>query len=276
MNIVFAEELRCELSKRFDCEVILKEVRKNNGTIFHGLELKGLLKDCYPVVYVEDLEDEDIEYAVKVVEGAIEEIGPKVNMICMNRIFDFYRMASSVRYKVINTEMNRALLHKIPHRILPCKELVIVYYLVVSNNQTVLIKNDLMKKWGVSEDELYHLASKYTKKFNHPMLRNLKLTLEDGTTMEPPFMVYKTVSDYLGASALLYKDGLMSVYEEIGDFYIVPSSIHEVLVVACKDWEDEEHLKRIVEDGNDVIVTREEQLSKKLLVFRGKEIEVVR
>ena len=64
-----------------------------------------------------------------------------------------------------------------------------------------------------------------------------------------------------GASILLFEDELAAVAEKMhGDFYILPSSVHEVLAVP-EDLMKDQELKEMVKNINDSEVAEEEILS---------------
>ena len=79
-----------------------------------------------------------------------------------------------------------------------------------------------------------------------------------------------------GASILLFEDELASVAEKMhGDFYILPSSVHEVLAVP-EDLMKDQELKEMVKNINDSEVAEEEILSYTIYKYncRTGEVEV--
>ena len=65
-----------------------------------------------------------------------------------------------------------------------------------------------------------------------------------------------------GASVILYPDMLREIAAKLGgDFYVLPSSIHEVLVVSASEDVDEKSLKKMVEDINRNYLLPDEYLS---------------
>ena len=76
-----------------------------------------------------------------------------------------------------------------------------------------------------------------------------------------------------GASAILYPNTLKGLYNKIGSFYILPSSIHEVICVPDKNA-NLEVLKSTVKDANKTVVSQEEKLSDNVYYFNGEELSV--
>ena len=71
-----------------------------------------------------------------------------------------------------------------------------------------------------------------------------------------------------GANAMFYPGILERIRILLDeDFYILPSSVHEVLVVRKSFIDDPSALKRMLEDGNRDMCTPEEVLSNKPLFY---------
>ena len=64
-----------------------------------------------------------------------------------------------------------------------------------------------------------------------------------------------------GASALLDSKMMEAIYERIGEFYILPSSTHEVIVCSFSNRMDVEDLRTMVKEVNDTQVAPEDLLS---------------
>ena len=64
-----------------------------------------------------------------------------------------------------------------------------------------------------------------------------------------------------GAAAILDTDLMLEIFEKIGEFYILPSSIHEVLIVPMSSNIHVSELKAMVKEVNDTQVSPEDRLS---------------
>ena len=83
--------------------------------------------------------------------------------------------------------------------------------------------------------------------------------LSDGNGFE--MLVITNRRRSFGASSILYPEMLKRIYEQFNDeFYILPSSVHEVLAVPARD-KDPDELAQIVRAVNRAEVIEEEQLS---------------
>ena len=78
----------------------------------------------------------------------------------------------------------------------------------------------------------------------------------------PGVYVCTNESKHHGASVLMYPDFMDEVADKLGgDFYIIPSSIHETLLFPAKDVENYHDLEAMVREVNETQVAPEERLS---------------
>lgn len=84
--------------------------------------------------------------------------------IDLRDIADFEKVKTMIHYKLINYEMNKELLKKVPH--LKFLDLAIVFYIMVSEDgegqATALIHKEHLEGWGISRKELRDIAFKNT------------------------------------------------------------------------------------------------------------------
>lgn len=72
--------------------------------------------------------------------------------------------------------------------------------------------------------------------------------------MEPPMFILSNRDAVYGASAILFKDILDKVYELIGgDYYIVPSSVHEVLIIPMDNTISKEYINLMIQEVNETL-----------------------
>lgn len=93
------------------------------------------------------------------------------------------------------------------------------------------------------------------------------------------FYVLSTESCICGSTALLYKNALQKIAEWLNtDLVIIPSSIHEVLVMALNEWIDIRELKDLLHEVNREEVPEKERLSDHIYLYRREQgrLEMVR
>lgn len=150
---------------------------------------------------------------------------------------------------------------------------------------TSLCTKEMCREWGVTEEEVLKAAKGNTKGENAGIIQDVcqkiasKLPEDDimgMLEMEPSERMYviETQRMQFGASAIL-QPGVQKELEKIfgSRFVILPSSIHEVLVVKYTD--DLETYKEMVVSANLTDIREEDFLSNNVLVYENGEIREV-
>ena len=189
---------------------------------------------------------------------------------------DYEQVKKRIVFKLINYEQNRQLLEKIPHiRLL---DLAIIFNCLVeadaTGNATILIYNNHLSLWNVTRDDLYQLAMKNTPKLLTYELRDMSDVLIELMAGVPcnsmneeleymvPMYVLSNKSKLNGSGCILYHNLLHNLCEKLEcDLYILPSSIHEVILLPAYDHDSYDELTSMVKEVNSTQLSREEVLS---------------
>lgn len=263
-------------------KVVVQDVRKNNGVTLTGLTV--VQRDCNisPTIYLNPYYEE--YKAGTTMANICREI---MDVYEANRVqsdfditmvTDFNKVKDNVCFKVVNAERNKELLATVPHK--QVLDLAVVFFIEVLQNKagsgTITIQNHFMDMWdGVDTDTLYRLALMNTQRKYRgricSMFTVMQEILDEAYATEffdmmceddVPMYVATNVQKVFGASVVLY-DGLLRTFAEQigGDFFILPSSTHEVLFVPATDDMDATFLKQMVHDVNEAEVSEQEFLS---------------
>ena len=167
---------------------------------------------------------------------------------------------------LINYEKNRKLFETIVYR--PYINLAITYKVRVSEEGTVKVTKDMIDKLGITEDDLYYRA-----------IENIKYEISDmpfftGGDEGPLMKVLSTPNKLFGASAILAAAALYDVSDIYGPrFYILPSSIHEVICVPYNETSLESY-KNMVKTVNAAEVNEEDFLSNDVYICVNGKVAV--
>lgn len=194
---------------------------------------------------------------------------------------------ANVEYQLVNAERNIERLQDVPGK--KIADLVAIYITVVNNSEkgftSYVLSNKCLEAVGISIEELDAAASRNTQRVGFVVKTMSEVILEliemsDKIAAEmnggPRIYVLTNSRGINGANILLYKEQLEKVAERImGDFYILPSSIHELLAIPEEDI-DVKYLREMVKTVNDNEVLPEEILGYKIYKYSRKtgEIEV--
>lgn len=207
---------------------------------------------------------------------------------------DFDKMKSNIYFILVNKEKNKALLKETPHK--EWCDLAIVFRCLVEDSKekdaiaSFIIKQNIIDAWNkkganVSTDSLYALAKENTPKLFPGTVRNMGDVLSDLLGDKAPkevdyvndtMFVVSNKTNISGASAILY-DGLLDEFYKNsgGDFYILPSSIHETLLVKTDAGVEIPELKNMVQEVNGSQVAADEFLSDSVYYYDGNTVERV-
>lgn len=99
--------------------------------------------------------------------------------------------------------------------------------------------------------------------------------LFSGNTPEDPLLVLTTEDGRLGASALLYP-GMQEQIGKIvgGDYFVLPSSVHEVLILPDNGEQTPSELARMVKEINENEVSPQDRLCNRVLRFHAETQEL--
>ena len=289
----FLENVRKEVESRYDSNVsvTLNHVMKNNGTELDGITIMEKDKNIAPTIYINSFYDRYREgVSLKAVVSQIIRIyNQNKNSININA--DYFENYENVRktivYKLVNYQKNKKLLEDVPYkRVL---DLAVVFYCLIEQRKgvsaTALIHNEHLRIWNVTEDEIYNDALKNTPVLLAGSIVPMSKILSEiaGTapvdndekvceyTGEDILYVLTNSSRVNGAACILYDNLLKKFANDVhSDLYILPSSVHEVIIVPKKNAFDKSELADMVREVNEQGVSQDEILSDNVYEYNRK------
>lgn len=266
-------------------QVKLQDVTKNNGVKLCGVVILTDRQNVSPTIYLEPFLDSYNEgMPLTDIIARVTELY-RSSVLDRSEDFSFFRSFDLVKdricYRLINRGKNAELLEQIPH--VDFLDLAVCFYYSHDSAAfgigSVRIFNRHMAEWGCSTAQLMRLAQRNTPQLFPgqalDMQDVLQKALEDageelGAIELPQELRMKVLTNARkvnGAAVMLYPGMLRSVAQELdSDLYILPSSIHEVILLAAEGQEDEE-LRRMVRDVNETQVAPEEVLSDEVYYY---------
>ena len=270
----FMNAMLCEIRGQVDAQVRteLYTVMKNNGTRRTGILFKQEDSNLAPTIYLEEfyqkyLKGQQVPDLADSICGIYQEIRVKKTCDCQN-LFDFNHVKEHIVYKLIRRDANEELLKQIPYE--PFLDLAVVYYIQIDNTRfgsaAIQIRNEHLRYWRVEKEEIRRLAEKNTPRIYPVQIRQIVRFMYVATNEQCS----------LGAAVMRYPDFREKVRGMIrGDFYILPSSIHEVILVPESFGLEPERMQEMVKEINQTGVAPEEVLSDSVYYFDGEEIRIV-
>ena len=171
----------------------------------------------------------------------------------------------------LHRRMNRRLLKEMPY--VPWLDLAIVFYVLLEADAygmaAMPVTSEHLNIWGATEEEVYEEACRNTKMLLPASFQTMDEVIEQLTGEEQKketgagrvYVISNRLRSF-GASAILYPGFL----EEIGrrlkdDYFVLPSSVHEAIIVPRKGSCGKELLDKMVAEINKTQVMQEEALS---------------
>lgn len=289
----FLEQIRLTVQKKLgeEAKVSVTRLPMNNRSYADSITILRKGENITPAIYMDS-------YYEEYKDGApLEALADSILRVYLhyrtNGTLDlsFYADYENVRQlvccRLVNYEKNRELLKKIPHR--RFLDLAVVYYCQVNHEEigpgNILIYNAQLTLWDVDEAELYDAAVSNTIR-KHPyemvaigdMLEELLgISAPDEEELAPIYVLTNT-EKYYGAVSMIFGSILEAIGEAFEcDFFVLPSSIHECMVIPdTGDWTASE-LHRMVHEVNCEQVKPEEILGESVYRYdrRQRKLEIV-
>ena len=282
----FVERVEEKLKGRLDGgrTLYVREATKNNGKERKGVVFCEPGVNVSPTIYLE-------EYYERYRQGcSLEQVADQImslySHVRMQHSWEgeFVTKYVNVRprliYQLISRERNRELLLQVPH--FPCLDLAIVFHVLVDMKEedriaTMLVRNEHLKWWRVTREEIYREACANTQKLLPERFTTLYAVLagsgeEPGALEEGPeepggsmYVLSNCIRNF-GAAAVLYRNVLKNIGKYLEeDFYVLPSSVHEVIIVPDSSAPSWQETAAIVKEINETQVREEEVLSDAVL-----------
>ena len=270
--------------------ITINHVIKNNGCEMDGLVIMEKGKDIAPTIYLDSFYElytngESIKNIIRQIEVIYEQNKNNVTFD-VNILKHFDTIKDKIVYKVVNYRSNEKLLEQVPHkRIL---DLAVVFYCLLDNeygrSATALIYNNNLKNWNVTIDDVYKAALKNTPDLLHSKISSMAALFEkcgvnvDGEEVDlkdyvPSDMYVLTNESKLnGAACILYENVLYDFAQKLGaDLYILPSSVHEVILLPKLSMFEKDELVNMVKEVNTEGVAADEVLSDHVYEYNRTE-----
>ena len=276
------EEFKKEILKRVreeageDAEVEITVIQKNNGTPKEAIAFSDKENNLQPLIYLESIYSQYCAGAeLSVCVGFTVEVYRSVMGDDIDTAYkDWKTVRNKIEMAVINKAWNADTISGIPHR--DFLDLVLYCRVIIDKNEngvaSTIVRSHMLSEWGISEEELWEAAfsNLKTEEFDIKDVNEvlgfifreggLSGTL-DKNEFEPVLYVLTNKYQNRGAVGMLRTDLLEKFAEQGGcDLYILPSSIHEVLLLKDDEMPVDE-LRRMVRSVNRGVVDEMDRLS---------------
>lgn len=254
-------------------KIHVEEVCKNNGIICTSLVVSlrnenmspSIYMDCFYELYRQGTSIENIiNKIVYEYENARKEMSSS-DIVLPNKD----NVKDKIFMRLVNYESNKKQFEDCP--LVPYHDLAITFRYLVKNDEngiaSAIVRNKDLVEWDISNEELYDIAKENTRRLFPPELRRLDDMLreydENIDIPEDSGLHILTNQQHInGATYMVYEDIIKEFAQNNNsDVYILPSSIHEVLLLPYKEDINKSNLEEMVKEINEYVVSPLEYLS---------------
>lgn len=266
-------------------QVFLRQVEKNNGILLEAVVIRGEEEMMVPTIYLEEYyqsfrEGVPLEALVEQIMKAEKEQKMAVKF-SLEDFEDYTKARHHIYYKLVNYKMNQKMLANMPH-VKYLDLAVVFYYRLESSNfhgATVLIHHCNVDTWGVGkrrvmEDAVLNTSRKLPYTFQGMEALVAELTGEECFLPEKEELMYVLTNEekLFGAAVILYPHVLSHIGKILKkNFYILPSSVHECILVPDQGQYSRLELMKMVREVNQSQVEEEEVLSNEVYYYDRKK-----
>ena len=302
---IFAENVAEQIKKYLpehlqEGKLRVMEVIKNNDTCLIGLSFYTSENVVIPVIYMESFyyrvqQGESMEEVIKSIAECLEQSAQVKELPQLSTMADYKSIEDYLMVVIVNTTTNRKMLSEMPHY--EIEDLSIICEVSIplvecEMSGSFKVTNDLLSKWGVTKEEVFEKAKKNTIQNLQPELysmdsligfsENQDNLLQEGkelSTNDFPMYILTNSKKRYGAVALIFPQILERIEQLFSEgYYLLPSSIHELIVVPKNENMIPQELGRLVREANREDVLSEEVLSDRIYEYdkeAGKVCQVL-
>lgn len=284
----FSNKILQEIKKMIpkDQRVEVSSIMKNNGITEEAVSIVEKDKNISPTIYLGEFYEwykEGVE-----LEFLAAEIVRRNNEYKLEESLDvgffvnYEKAKKRIVFKLINREKNRKLLENIPY--VDYMDLVMVFYYLIhdeeAGNATILIHNSHLKMWNVGRDDIYREACHNTPNLLPAAITGMREIIEQmlgeqiGDQAPPddiPMYIMTNPMKMNGAATMAYPNVVRNFANALGkNVFIIPSSIHEVILVPESGTEGGK-LNEMVREVNETQVDPKEVLADHVYYYDREE-----
>ena len=272
----FSEEVHVEIHK----------IVKNNSLELDSLVILEENRPMSPNFYLQMYYEEYKKgISIKVLAKQIKRLYAEAvkRGECMEFDLAYESCADHIIFRLVSLEKNKKILQTVPY--IPFLDMAVTFYLLIRKDEegigSIRVNQNLLEKWGLDTGTLFTLARENTERIfpericsMHSLMNAITDSKEEnmasgklpqGSTEHifagEPFVVTND-NGINGAAVILYPNTLKKVGKILkDDFYLLPSSIHEMLAIPIHAAISEQDLCDMVWEVNRTCVAKEEILS---------------
>lgn len=283
--------------KLADADIRIQEVTKNNHVKLYGLVIKGQEDRIVPTLYLEPYyekyrDEMDMGSILSSLVAQYEKGKEKGSNLLPFSVEDYEQVKDKL-YLTILSQDNQEYLKETVHQDIPETDLTSVVRVLCGEKEeqgigSFALKESLLAIWGQAKEEVYGQALTNTERLFPAELLTMQEVIrslvspsdvmgqkeENSSRDLLPYEQYvlSNTEKFHGATAILYPGLLQEIGEATkSNFFLLPSSLHEVILMKDNGEMSAEELQRMVMQINRTEVAPQEVLSDEVYCYDYRE-----
>lgn len=266
-----------------EMSISIQKMKKNNGVALDAMCIRQGDETVTPLIYLDGFysrytQGVPISHLAILLMDQYREV-PQNPEFSMNPFRNFECARDRIYCRIINYELNSERLGEIPHK--RFLDLAITYYYQVEEtilkDATITITNSHFKLWDITIETLHEAAWKNTLNQLPACLQSMEEALRemlseeekeelpdihDSQSSPVPMYLLSNTSRCMGAICMMYPSTLKEAAAHLqSNLFILPSSIHECILVPESHSFPKEELEDMVININSTQLEPQEVLS---------------
>ena len=278
-----------------DAKIDISESRKINSA-YQGMTIKKEGQKIAAAVNLNEMYDKYQKTGeLKPLLYEIAEIAvTQPEGVDVQKLESYEQAKDSLFIRACNAGSNKELLETVPHEIVG--DLAMTFHVMLGRDEegygSAIVSNEILEKFGVGKGQLKADALENSAKILSPSLEpmsnvmarmlgmqnpDLRMTpfetaIENFDFKQDNMFVLSNMSAVNGASTIFYPKVMEQIGDHAGgDFFVIPSSVHEVILVPDDGVMNRNDLENIIRDINAHEVDPKDRLSDSLYHYDSKE-----
>lgn len=295
-EFVYAVEKQLNQKMGGDAKVSVYSAVKNNSTERMGVLIEKPGINISPTIYLEEyfecyIDGKTLDQITEEIKRFYESIRREESWD-YDQILQYEGVKDQIVFKLINTKENKEFLETVPN--IPFLDLSIVFYVLLEagsgGSAAMVVNNTHMSRWDTDVETLWKDAKLNVRRLlpaefvtmnsalkglvhvcvgeNKRSKDNLLMETEPAEGKDFMYVLSNHIRNY-GAACIAYPfipDMIAHVLGE--DYYILPSSIHELIIIPCSKGIGQDDMNSMIREINDTQVADEEVLSDHFYLYR--------
>jgi len=247
-------------------EIRLETVQKTSEQ-YTGLMVRPEGRDSAPVANMKMFYEQ--YQATDSIDRVMADIASVLQMeppseIDVNVLKDYDQVKDKLFVRLSPVEGNETIMAESPHTMQA--DMLMTYHIYIPSKDdgflSARVTNQMMEDYTVTPEQLHQDAIANTPRIFEPKVQSMMEALTGIPEEDPQMMVVTNSQGSLGASAL-FCEGIMDKAAEHmkGNYFVLPSSIHEMLVVPDNGNFNRADLESMVKQANQTVVEPADKLS---------------